>query len=64
MSYRRTADPYADFMAHTENQEYWLQTLPKCSRCGKPIQDDHYYSIYGVKYCPTCMESIYRVEND
>lgn len=60
----RTADPHADFRAHTENQEYWLQTLPKCRRCGEPIQDDHYYNIYGVKYCPDCMDSYFRIEND
>lgn len=40
-----TDDPISDFFAWDKERQDWLDSLPKCSRCGKPIQDGYYFAF-------------------
>ena len=55
-------DPLMDFERHDRRQQRLLERLPKCDRCRKPIQDEHYFDIYGVSYCHECMVALFRME--
>ena len=57
---RRMGDPDSDFEAVERDYDEWLATRPKCRECGQPIEDDHYYFFWGVKYCPACVEGFRR----
>ena len=63
MSYFRKGDPLDDFARHDREQAQWLEKLPKCSFCGEPIQDEHYYEINGDNVCPGCLDNEFRKEN-
>ena len=43
MSCFRCGDPLDDFDRLDREQAKWLESLPVCERCGKPIQDEHLY---------------------
>lgn len=56
------ADNYDLWEAHERRQQRLLDRLPKCDHCRKPIQDEHYFDIYGVHYCYGCMVALFRME--
>ena len=47
--------------AHDREQAIWLDSLPKCSVCGEPIQQERAVYIEGFWYCDDCLE-YYRRE--
>ena len=49
-------DNYDLFCQHEEEQERWLQSLPKCYECGDPIQDEKCFEINGELICPKCLK--------
>lgn len=53
-------DNYDAFVAYEERRERehqeWKRKLPKCSKCGKPIEDDECYDIDGELICEHCIE--------
>ena len=53
-------DNYDAFVAHEERKERehqeFVKRLPKCSKCGAPIEDDECYKIGGVFFCEECIE--------
>ena len=55
-------DNYDQFEARERRQQKWLDSLPKCGSCGKPIQDDYQWNIYGFVYCEKCAIHIFRTE--
>ena len=59
-----TDDPIADFHRHDARQERELARLPKCSDCTKRIQDDEFYIIQEIIYCPNCLNKNFRVWTD
>lgn len=59
MSYFRSGDPLDDFDRLDRAQAAWEARLPKCERCGKPIQDETYFYIDGEILCEKCMTDEY-----
>lgn len=58
---RFSGDPFDDFDRYDLAQERALARLPKCSICGEPIQDEHYYEFEdGRKMCPECLDANYK----
>lgn len=55
-------DNHSQWQAHERQQERLLDRLPKCDHCGKPIQDEHLFDIYGEILCECCM--IYKYRKD
>ena len=53
-------DNYDMWARHDAEQEAELQKLPKCDKCGKPIQDDYCYDIEGECICEKCLNKHYR----
>lgn len=51
-----TDDPDRDFLAYDSEQADRLERLPKCARCGEPIQDDYGYEYEGEIYCEECFD--------
>ena len=52
-----TNDPEHDFWKHDVEAEEWMDSLPRCSECGEPIQPGDYYYIFdGERYCENCMD--------
>lgn len=53
-------DNYDAYRQHEAEQERayqeWLDKLPICSGCDKPIKDDHCYEIGGELFCEKCIE--------
>lgn len=53
-------DNYSLFEAHEARQEReyqrWLDSLPRCSECGKKIEDMHCYNIGGDLFCDDCID--------
>lgn len=47
-------DPVRDFDEWDAERTEWLNKLPKCDRCGEPIQDDHGYELDGEIFCEDC----------
>ena len=41
--------------AHEREREKELERLPKCSECGKPIQDERCYYFGGWLWCKECV---------
>lgn len=56
MSIYRTDDPITDFHRHDAEQEKMLESCEGCDKYGDAIQDDHYYNIDGIIYCPNCID--------
>jgi formylmethanofuran dehydrogenase subunit E len=54
-------DNYDAFVAYEERRERehqeLLKRLPKCSKCGKPIENDECYEIGDELYCEECIEN-------
>lgn len=48
---------------HDAEQERELQKLPKCDKCGAPLQDEYYYEIEGECICEKCLNKHYRKSN-
>ena len=38
-------------------EQRWLDSRPRCSECGKPIQGDKLFNIHGDLYCEECIEN-------
>ena len=55
-------DNYDQFLAKERREKKWLDSLPKCDRCHKPIQDEHYFYVYGETYCEKCNTILFRFE--
>lgn len=64
MSYFRSADPDIDFLRYDREQTERMKSLRRCDGCGKAIQDDYYFEIYGDIYCEKCVEDNFRRVND
>lgn len=47
-------DPIADFNRHDRKQAKWLDSLPKCSICGEPIQQERAFEKDGFWICDDC----------
>ena len=58
-----TDDPVADFERHDREQTEWLNSLPKCSICNEPIQQERAFEKNGFWICDDCIE-YYRKEID
>lgn len=52
-------DPVRDFDRDDAYQAQQEAKLPKCEKCGKPINDDVYYEIEGETLCENCMRDAY-----
>lgn len=50
-----TDDPIADFLQYDAEQQAWLDSLPRCSECEEPIQDDSCFEFGDVLICEGCM---------
>lgn len=55
-----TDDPIADFHRHDQEQEAELKKLPKCEKCGQPIQSEDLYDIEGDLYCEKCGDGLFK----
>ena len=52
----RTDNPHADFDAWDRKREDALDKLPKCDKCGEPIQDEDLYDFEdGNLICEECV---------
>ena len=53
----RTDDPAADFLRYDAAQEAARERLPRCTECGRLIDDDFAYRIGGEILCEECVEN-------
>ena len=53
-------DNYDQWKTHDAEQEIKLEQLPRCSECGKPIQDDFCYEINDEYICEKCLTDNHR----
>lgn len=62
MRFFRTDDPERDFDRWDMEQAREEARLPVCEnrRCGKRIQDEHYFEICGEILCEECMIARHR----
>ena len=51
--------PLQDFNRRDREETAWLDTLPKCEKCGEPIQDEHLFDIGGELYHIECAEELF-----
>lgn len=56
MTMYRTDDPSADYDRYCNEQDAWLERLPKCSYCNEPIQDDFCFEINDELICEECLD--------
>jgi formylmethanofuran dehydrogenase subunit E len=54
-----TDDPVRDFDRYDMEMAQREAKLPKCDKCGKPINDDFFYEIEGEILCEKCMHDTY-----
>lgn len=54
-------DNYDLWEAHQREQDKWLDSLPKCSECGEPIQQDECYDFDGDLICEDCLKKNHKV---
>ena len=59
MSIFRSADLDADIRRRDQAEQDWEDSLPRCVRCGDPL-DSHLYEIDYEILCEGCMERKYR----
>ena len=60
MSVYRSGDPDADFRRREAEQQAWEDSLPKCQRCGDPM-DDYVFDLgSGEILCQDCVVAKYR----
>ena len=57
-------DNYDQFLSRERRQQKWLDNLPKCEHCGKPIQDEYKFFVYGETYHEGCAIELFRMEVD
>lgn len=55
-------DNYSQWEEHERQKQKLLDRLPKCDRCREPIQDEHYFDIYGETLCYVCVVDRFRME--
>lgn len=55
-------DNYERWLKHQAEQDEWLESLPKCSKCGEPIQDRIVIYVNGNPVCRDCAECDYGIE--
>lgn len=48
------SEPWIEARNYDEEAEDWLESLPKCSCCKEPIQDEEYIEVDGECYCNEC----------
>lgn len=48
-------DPIDDFERWDDEQSRMLERLPKCERCGEPIQQESAVRIDNDYYCDECL---------
>lgn len=62
MSYFRNGDPLDDFDRLDQKESEYLDMLYRCEgeKCGRPIDDDHYFDVHGEILCEECMIRRYR----
>ena len=53
-------DPIRDHEEREREAQNWLDSLPVCSECNQPIQDEECYEIDGELVCPSCLEENHR----
>lgn len=59
-----TDDPIADFNKWDAEQESRRKMLPRCCECGKHIQDDELFDVFGDLYCWDCAIKEFRRSTD
>ena len=57
-------DNYDQFLEKERREKAWLDSLPVCEICGKPIQDEHLYLINDEFVCPACLDRDFRKDTD
>jgi hypothetical protein len=57
---RYTDDPVADFHRYDDEQTKWLDSLPICPECERPIQDEICFEFNGEFICPECVNGNHR----
>lgn len=57
-------DNYDLWQDHNARQEAWLSRRPQCEKCGKHIQDEHYFFINNEVLCQECMEDAYMFSTE
>ena len=55
-------DNYDLWAAHDAEQERKLNSLPTCSICEEPIQDDYCYVIDDEIFCAHCLNEYFRTD--
>ena len=50
-----TNDPVEDYESYSSHQEKELDKLPRCSNCGKHIQEETAFLINDELICEGCM---------
>lgn len=53
-------DPVRDFESWDAEQNRWLEKLPVCCRCDRPIQGEHLWDVDGDLYCEECAEDEFK----
>lgn len=57
-------DPIRDFERRERRRQAWLDTLPVCAECNRPIQDEECFEINGELICPECLEVNHKKRTD
>ena len=57
-------DNYDLWEEHQREQDERLDSLPKCSECGNPIQDDECYEFDGDLICEKCLKANHKVSTE
>ncbi len=55
-----TDDPVADYERYDAEFSRWLDSLPRCSECDNPIQDEECYEFNGELICKKCLNDNHR----
>lgn len=55
MGFYYSDDPVRDYERKAQDEDIWLNSLPKCEHCDEPIQDDNYYEIEGCLIHEDCI---------
>ena len=59
-----TDDPLADFLHRDMEEQRWLERLPKCAECDKPIQQEYAVKIDDNWLCDGCLENMRKPVGD
>ena len=55
-----TDDPIADYDRYDAEQSRRLDSLPRCSECDHPIQDEECYEFNDELICEKCLNDNHR----